>query len=135
MRWFVAAAMAASLIVPVAAHAQSAVKKPVVSIDDISDLARTGQSQVLREMIETAVVNTGKFRIMERSAQGTAILLDEQNRAKAGLVTSNTPGKIGGFEGVDFKVYGTITTGGVSNNRDVGASSAMQIGGRMLGGL
>ena len=136
MRWLVAAAMAASLVAPVVAHAQaSAVKKPVVSIDDIQDLARTGQSQVLREMIETAVVNTGKFRIMERSAQGTAILLDEQNRAKAGLVTSNTPGKIGGFEGVDFKVYGTITTGGVSNTRDVGASSAMQIGGRMLGGL
>ena len=89
-------------------------------------------------MIETTIVNTGKFRIMERSAQGTAVLVAEQARAKAGLVTSNTPGKIGGFEGVDFKVYGTITTSDAKNTRNVGASTAMQLGGvaasRMLGG-
>jgi curli biogenesis system outer membrane secretion channel CsgG len=128
--------VAVCFVVPAIAQAQAtSIKKPVVSIDDIQDMAGTGQAPVLREMIETAVVNTGKFRIMERGDQGTAILLDEQNRAKAGLVTSNTPGKIGGFEGVDFKVYGAITAGGASNRRNVGASTAMQVGGRLMGGF
>jgi len=134
MRRVIVAALAALLLAPVSALAQSggAVRKPVVSIDDIQDLAHTGQAAQLRQMIETTVVNTGKFRIMERNAQGTSVLLGEQQRAKAGLVTSNTPGKVGGFEGVDFKVYGTITTAGASTTRDVGRSAGMQVGGQML---
>jgi curli biogenesis system outer membrane secretion channel CsgG len=126
------AAMAGCLLAPVAAQAQAPARKPVVSVDDIQDMAKTGQADALRQMIETTVVNTGRFRIMERGAQGTAILLAEQQKAKAGLVTSNTPGKIGGFEGVDFKVYGTITTAAAGTTRDVGASAAMQLGGRMF---
>jgi curli biogenesis system outer membrane secretion channel CsgG len=134
MRWILVAALAASLMAPIPALAQQngQVRKPIVSIDDIQDLANTGQAAVLREMIETTIVNTGKFRIMERNAQGMGVLLGEQQRAKAGLVTSNTPGKVGGFEGVDFKVYGTITTGGASTTRDVGASTAMRAGGRVI---
>jgi hypothetical protein len=126
------AALAGCLIVPATARAQAPARKPVVSVDDIQDLAHTGQAPVLRQMIETTVVNTGRFRIMERGAQGTAVLLAEQQKAKAGLVTSNTPGKIGGFEGVDFKVYGTITTAAAGTTRDVGASAAMQVGGRLF---
>lgn len=134
MRRVLIAAMAACLCAPVSALAQAGgqVRKPVVSVDDIQDLAHTGQAAQLRQMIETTVVNTGKFRIMERNAQGTGVLLGEQQRAKAGLVTSNTPGKIGGFEGVDFKVYGTITTAGASTTKDVGRSALMQTGGTML---
>jgi curli biogenesis system outer membrane secretion channel CsgG len=128
----VLAALAVSLLTPVSVLAQAQIRKPIVSVDDIKDLANTGQAAALREMIETTVVNTGKFRIMERGAQGTALLLAEQEKAKAGLVTSNTPGKIGGFEGVDFKVYGTITTAAAQTTRDVGASAAMQVGGRMF---
>jgi curli biogenesis system outer membrane secretion channel CsgG len=105
------------------------VRKPVVSINDIQDLARTGQSAELRQMIETTIVNTGKFRIMERGDQGTTVLLKEQQGAKAGLYTSNTPGKVGGFEGVDFMVYGTITTGQATTQHDTGASMGMALGG------
>jgi curli biogenesis system outer membrane secretion channel CsgG len=139
MKWISLVALAASLLGTVAlAQSGPAVHKPVVSIDDIQDLANTGQAAVLREMIETTVVNTGKFRIMERGQQGMGALVNEQNLAKQGMVTSNTPGKMGGFEGVDFKVYGTITTAGASTSRDVGASSAMKVGGAMarsLGGM
>ena len=113
--------------------APSQVHKPIVSVDNIEDLAHTGQAGVLRQMIETAVVNTGKFRVMERGTQGTGVLIGEQQRAKAGLVTSNTPGKIGGFEGVDYNVYGTITTAGASTSRDVGRSATMQAAGQVLG--
>jgi curli biogenesis system outer membrane secretion channel CsgG len=122
----------AILLATVAQAAPSQVRKPIVSIDSIEDLAHTGQAEVLRQMIETAVVNTGKFRVMERGAQGMGLLVGEQQRAKAGLVTSNTPGKIGGFEGVDYKVYGAITTAGASTTRDVGRSLTMQAGGDVL---
>jgi curli biogenesis system outer membrane secretion channel CsgG len=105
------------------------VRKPVVSINDIQDMANTGRSAELRQMIETTIVNTGKFRIMERGDQGTAVLLKEQQGAKAGLYTSNTPGKVGGFEGVDFMVYGTITTGQATTQHDTGASMGMALGG------
>ena len=113
MRWgLIAGMLAASLAFSFAASADpGAVRKPVVSINDIQDMANTGQGAQLRQMIETTIVNTGKFRIMERGDQGMGVMVGEQQRAKAGLVTSNTPGKIGGFEGVDFMVYGTITTG------------------------
>jgi curli biogenesis system outer membrane secretion channel CsgG len=129
MQWkFVTGVLAASLVFSFTASAQD-VRKPVVSINDIEDLANTGQGAVLRQMIETTIVNTGKFRIMERGDQGTAVLLKEQQGAKAGLYTSNTPGKIGGFEGVDFMVYGTITTGQATTQHDTGASMGMAIGG------
>jgi curli biogenesis system outer membrane secretion channel CsgG len=139
MRWMLIAALAASLMAPVSAFAQGSgpVRKPVVSVDEIKDLANTGQAAVLRQMIETTVVNTGKFRIMERNAQGQAVLLSEQQGAKAGLYTSNKPGKIGGFEGVDFKVYGTITTGGATTTnirRGAGAMMDKVLGGP-LGGV
>jgi curli biogenesis system outer membrane secretion channel CsgG len=139
MKWVLAVALATSLLGGGAiAQSGAPVHKPVVSIDDIQDLANTGQAAALRQMIETTVVNTGKFRIMERGQQGMGVLVNEQSLAKQGMVTSNTPGKVGGFEGVDYKVYGTITTAGASTSRDVGASSAMQMGGAMarsLGGL
>ncbi len=125
---FVTGMLAASLAFSFTASAQD-VRKPVVSINDIQDMANTGQSDVLRQMIETTIVNTGKFRIMERGDQGTAVLLKEQQGAKAGLYTSNTPGKIGGFEGVDFMVYGTITTGQATTQHDTGASMGMAVGG------
>jgi curli biogenesis system outer membrane secretion channel CsgG len=136
MKWTLVAAIAASLLGSAAfSQTSPSVHKPIVSIDDIQDLANTGQAAVLREMIETTVVNTGKFRIMERGQQGMGVLVNEQNLAKQGMVTSNTPGKVGGFEGVDYKVYGTITTAGASNSRDVGASTAMQAGGQFMRSL
>src|ERR1700722_7614916 len=93
--------LAAALVFPFTAMAQAPapVPKPVVSINDIQDLANTGQGAVLRQMIETTIVNTGKFPIMERGDQGMGVLTKEQQLAKSGMVTSNTPGKVGGFEG------------------------------------
>lgn len=94
--------------------------KPVIAIYQMDDLARTGQSGALSTMIETAIASTSKFRVIEREQLGK--LVGEQARAKAGLVTSNTPGRIGGFEGADFLIYGTITTLSMTNRADVGAN-------------
>jgi curli biogenesis system outer membrane secretion channel CsgG len=134
MRYLILAATAASLIIPFSALAQSGItaRKPVVSVNEIEDLARTGQASVLREMIETTIINTGKFRVIEQGGHGTSILLAEQQRAKAGLSTSNTPGKIGGFEGVDFKIYGAITTAAASVKADTSANFGRVAAGTFL---
>jgi len=105
------------LLVPTQLLAQG---KPVIAIYQMDDVARTGQAGALTTMIETAIASTSKFRVIEREQMGK--LVGEQARAKAGLVTSNTPGKIGGFEGADFLIYGTITTLSMTNRADVGAN-------------
>ena len=71
-------------------------------------------------MIETAITSSGKFRVIERERVGK--LVGEQARAKAGLVTSRTPGKIGGFAGADFLVYGSITNISTTKKSDFGAN-------------
>lgn len=82
--------------------------KAIVAIYSIDDLAQSGQSAQLTKMLETAITATSKFRVIERNALGK--LVGEQSRARSGLVTSNNAGKIGGFEGADFLIYGSITS-------------------------
>lgn len=94
--------------------------KPIVAIYQMDDLAHSGQAETFSAMVETAIESTGKFRVIERQHLGK--LLGEQARAKSGLVTSNTPGKMGGFEGADYLIYGTITTISASRRQDLGAS-------------
>lgn len=105
--------------------------KPVVAVSEIDDIARTGQATAFRQMIETAVASTGKFRVIERRVGG---LLAEQQGAKAGLYTSNTPGKIGGFEGADFLIEASITTGQSTRKSNLGASIGRSMLGNMLTG-
>ena len=94
----------------------------MVAIYQMEDLTNSGQAQTLSTMIETAISATSKFRVMERSRMGT--LVGEQGRAKAGLITSDTPGRVGGFEGADFLIYGTITTLSFVAKSDLGTSLA-----------
>lgn len=118
MRGLFAIALAAvCLVLPAHALAQG---KPIIAIYQMDDLARTGQSATLSTMIETAIASTSKFRVIERSQLGK--LVGEQARAKSGLVTSNTPGRVGGFEGADFLIYGTITTLSITNRADMGSN-------------
>lgn len=114
---------AAALLVPAAVMAQG--KKPSVAVVKMDDLARSGQADTLSAMIETAIAGTGKFRLIERQQMGK--LVGEQTRAKGGVVTTNTPGRIGGFEGTDYLIYGTITS--------VSARNANNVGGTMLAGF
>ncbi|HEY0147788.1 MAG TPA: CsgG/HfaB family protein [Allosphingosinicella sp.] len=111
------AAMLAAL--PAAALAQGA-GKPVVAIYQMDDVANSGQAQAFSAMIETAIASTSKFRVVERERLKT--LVGEQARAKSGLVRSNKPGKVGGFEGADYLIYGSITTVSVTNKENLGAS-------------
>ena len=115
-------AVALSLLLPATASAQRDAPKgrAIVAIKRLDDLARTGQAATFNAMIETAIASTNKFRVIEREHLND--LLQEQQQAKAGLVTSNRPGQIGGFEGVDYLIYGTITTFGITHRTDLGTS-------------
>jgi curli biogenesis system outer membrane secretion channel CsgG len=105
-----------SLSAPEMAIAQAA--KPVVAVSGIEDLSGSDLAPQLTAMIQTAVAGTGKFRIMERT--GMDQLVAEQSRARSGLVTTNTPNRRGGFEGVDFLIYGTITSVNVRTESNIG---------------
>jgi curli biogenesis system outer membrane secretion channel CsgG len=108
----------ALLWVPAIAHAQQA--QPVVAVYQMEDLANSGTAQTFTTMIETAVASSGRFRVMERSRLNVAER--EQTMARSGRVTTNQPGRRGGFEGVDFLIYGTITSVAVSQKNDIGAT-------------
>jgi hypothetical protein len=95
-------------------------RRPVVAIGQIEDLTGNSLSPQLSTMIQTAVVGTGKFRIMERA--NIDQLVAEQGRARTGMVTSNRPARTGGFEGVDFIIYGTITSLINRSESNMGAS-------------
>jgi curli biogenesis system outer membrane secretion channel CsgG len=96
--------LAVFLVVPASAQRD----KPIVGIAEMQDLARTGQADTFATMLETAIIGSGKFRIIER--ERLAPLLKEQGLAGTGLVTTNRPGQTGGFEGVDYLIYGSITS-------------------------
>ncbi len=119
LRWILAAFL---LLAPAQVLAAG---KPVVAIYQMDDLAHSGQAEALSAMIETAIESTSKFRVIERQHLG--VMVGEQARAKSGLVTSNTPGKVGGFEGADFLIYGTITTLSVVSKSDIGTSVVASI--------
>lgn len=103
------------LAVPVSA----ATTKPIVAIEEMEDLAGTGKAEMFSTMVATAIQNTGKFRVMERRMGN---LVREQTRAKGGIVTSNTPGRAGGFEGVDYLIYGTLTSVSSKSRADIGTT-------------
>ena len=122
-------AAALLLLAPTQSFAQKG--KPVVAIYQMDDLTRSGQAETFSAMIETAIETTNKFRVIERQHLGT--LVGEQQRAKAGLVTSNHPGKVGGFEGADFLIYGTITTLSLVSKADFGANIGTSFVAGLLG--
>jgi curli biogenesis system outer membrane secretion channel CsgG len=78
-----------------------------VSQSSQSTLRQPSQlSMQIQDMLAQAIVATNKFSVIERSQ--LRYLINEQLKARSGLVTTNTPGRIGGFEGVDYLIYGTI---------------------------
>jgi curli biogenesis system outer membrane secretion channel CsgG len=123
MRRHLTLLLAAMLLMPAPCLAQA--NRPSVGIFQMEDLANTNAAATFSTMIETAIASTNRFRVIERERLGR--LLGEQGRARAGVVTSRNPGRIGGFEGVDYLIYGTITS--------VQATSREGVGEAVVGGL
>jgi curli biogenesis system outer membrane secretion channel CsgG len=116
--------LSALVVSPGAAMAQTQ-GQPIVAVAQIDDNAGSGQANTLTQMIMTATAATQKFRVMER--QQLDVLVQEQQRAKGGLVTSRNGGAVGGFQGADYLIYGTITSLSVTKRADFGAALGMAL--------
>lgn len=79
--------------------------KPVVAVGDFESSFSNFDTANIRTAIETALSQTGKYSLMERSRIDQ--LLAEQGKSAAGLVQGS--GAVGGFEGVDYLLYGRVT--------------------------
>lgn len=123
--------VAAGLAMPAGAQRavpQAQVRKPIVAVKEMKDLANTGQGEALSTMILTAITGGNRFRVIERQL---GELQDERNLGRSGVVTSRNPGRRSVAEGVDFLIYGTITQGQGKQKTDVGGTLGMAF----LGGL
>ena len=97
------------LILTVEISAQS--KKPVIGIGEMRSSVG-GDVDTFRAMLETALANTNKFDLIERSRIGD--LISEQALSAGGITQGG--GQIGGISGVDYLIYGSITKLGVETN-------------------
>ncbi len=74
----------------------------------MDDVAGSGRGDALSAMIESAIVSTNKFRVIERE-QMSRINVEDAN-VRGGRVTSNSGRRRAqAVEGVDYLIYGTIT--------------------------
>lgn len=82
----------------------------------------------MAEMLATALVETGKFRVLER--QQIHDVLGEQDLGASGRVDAATAAKIGKVLGARYLIYGTVNEFEYSKG---GEGGAVRIGGIRLG--
>ena len=85
--------------------------KPVIGIGEITSTVG-GNPVSFQTMLETAISQTNKFDLMERSRMDD--ILGEQALSAGGLTQGS--GQIGGLSGVDYLIYGSITKLGKATN-------------------
>ena len=85
--------------------------KPIVAVGTFESSFNDYDTRNIQTAIETALLKTQKFSIFERGRLDQ--LLKEQGMAAAGLVGGS--GQIGGFEGVDYLIYGRVTQLGLES--------------------
>jgi len=88
-----------------------AASKPVIGIGDITSTVG-GNVTTFQTMLETAISQTNKFELMERSRMDD--ILGEQALSAGGLTQGS--GEIGGLGGIDYLIYGSITKLGTTTN-------------------
>jgi hypothetical protein len=85
--------------------------KPVIGIGEITSTVG-GNPVSFQTMLETAISQTNKFELMERSRMDD--ILGEQALSAGGLTQGS--GQIGGLGGIDYLIYGSITKLGTTTN-------------------
>ncbi len=95
--------------------------RPTVGVYRMDDVAQSGRAEALSAMIESAIVSTNKFRVIEREQMSRISVEDAQVRG--GRVTSNSGRRRAqAVEGVDYLIYGTITALSGEARSDIGSS-------------
>ena len=125
--------MFAAILVAAVIPAQAATDTPVVGVGkfEVSGKDRRYESYDSRNFqsaIETALSKSRKYTLMERGRLDA--LLEEQARSAGGLVTGS--GSIGGFDGIDYLIYGritqaTLTSDGTGEYKSCGGKFAVDV--------
>lgn len=96
----------------------------VIGVGSMQSSVGGADTDAFQAMIETQLVKSNKFKIIERSR--LAEILKEKGLGSVGLTTGSN-NTLSGIEGVDYLVYGTITKLGQ-------ASSGTSVAGISVGG-
>lgn len=86
--------------------------KVVIGIGEVRSSVRGANTDSFQTMLETQLIKTNKFKIIERSR--LVEIFKEQGIGVAGL--TDGADEFGGIEGVDYLVYGSITKLGNSKS-------------------
>ncbi|MDA0892753.1 MAG: hypothetical protein O3C15_10605 [Proteobacteria bacterium] len=85
--------------------------KPVIAVGQITSAITQFNTMSIQLALENALSKTGKFTIMERTRLDS--LLKERGLSAAGITEGNA--SLGGFSGVDYLVYGSVSNITVSS--------------------
>ncbi|PCI64092.1 MAG: hypothetical protein COB37_02730 [Kordiimonadales bacterium] len=86
--------------------------KVTIGIGEITSSIRGVSPDSFRTMLETQIIKTNKFKVIERAR--LAEILQEQGLGASGIIDGAD--EIGGIEGVDYLIYGSITKFGESKS-------------------
>lgn len=88
----------------------------------------TGQSvgRGMADMLITALVNSGKYKVIERTAMEH--ILKEQGLGQSGVVTSQSAAEVGKMLGVEIAVLGSVTEFGHSRGGTGGRVKGIRVG-------
>jgi curli biogenesis system outer membrane secretion channel CsgG len=85
--------------------------KPIVAVGDIESSFSNYDTSNIKSAIETSLSQSGKYTLMERGRLDQ--LLAEQGMAAQGLTSG--AGSMGGFDGIDYLIYGRVTQVGLES--------------------
>ncbi|MFW2421335.1 MAG: CsgG/HfaB family protein [Porticoccaceae bacterium] len=98
------------ILISIAFTAQAA-NKPIVAVGTFESSFNNYDTRNIQTAIETALSKTQKFSLMERGRLDQ--LLAEQGMSASGIV--NGANQYGGFDGVDYLIYGRVTQLGLES--------------------
>ena len=93
------------IIALLAAPLRAESSKPVIAVGEITSAIQAFNTMSIQLAIENALTKTGKYSIMERTR--LASLLEERGLSMSGITDGND--SMGGFSGVDYLVYGSVS--------------------------
>lgn len=97
--------------------------RAVVAVQLFEDQANSGQAAAFREMVETAVTQTNRFRLITRNETG----LNVERRSQRNGQLTNRAGSAT-TEGAQYIVSGTITTASTESRQNTFGTLARQFG-------
>lgn len=91
-------------------------KKQIVAVLELQNLSQFDDPRIGRgvsNMLITALVNTGRFTVVERNEAALKKIFEEQKLGQSGAVTPQTAAKVGKMLGARLAVIGEVSEFGI----------------------